>query len=150
MVKWNQLRLNYWMDCHEIWHEYDKTKTHPNFIYLIFMSLITRRGKFLSRSNPESISCTIPLHCLLSCSAPHFSSTVHLRAWPCLSSGGQAVSRRLLSAAARVQAWKGSCGICSVQSDTETGFLEVLLFTLPIIPSIAPYWSSSGVGIIGQ
>jgi hypothetical protein len=47
----------------------------------------------------------------------------------------QAVSRRLPNGATRVR----SCGICSEQSGTGTGFLRVLSFPLPIhIPPIAP------------
>jgi hypothetical protein len=56
-VRLSQLRLNYWMDCHEIWYEYHKTKIHPPFTYLNFMSRIIppwRRAKFLSRSDPET------------------------------------------------------------------------------------------------
>jgi hypothetical protein len=29
LVRLSQLRLHYWMHCHEIWYEYHKTKIHP-------------------------------------------------------------------------------------------------------------------------
>jgi hypothetical protein len=43
----------------------------------------------------------------------------------------QAVSGRLPTAAARVQARVRSCGICGGQSGTGEGFLRVLRFPLP-------------------
>jgi hypothetical protein len=45
----------------------------------------------------------------------------------------QAVSRRLPTAAARVQTQVRSCGICDVQSGIGAGILRVLLFLLPIL-----------------
>jgi hypothetical protein len=63
----------------------------------------------------------------------------------------QAVSRWLLTAAARVRAWAWSCGIFGGQSGTGAGFLRVLPSLLPIfIPPIAPQSPSSGAGTIGQ
>jgi Ni,Fe-hydrogenase I cytochrome b subunit len=51
----------------------------------------------------------------------------------------QAVSRRLPTAAARVQARVRSYAICGEESGTGAGFLQVLRFPLPIrIPQIAP------------
>jgi hypothetical protein len=51
----------------------------------------------------------------------------------------QAVSRWLPTAAARVQTWVYSCGICGGQSGAGAGFLQVLRFYLPIfIPPISP------------
>jgi hypothetical protein len=51
----------------------------------------------------------------------------------------QAVSRRLLTAAARFRTRFRSCGLCGGQSGTGAGFLRVLRFLLPIrIPPIAP------------
>jgi hypothetical protein len=62
----------------------------------------------------------------------------------------QAVSRRLLTAAARVRAQVWSCGSFGGQSDTGAGFLRVLRFPLPVlIPPSAPY-SSSDAGTIGH
>jgi hypothetical protein len=56
----------------------------------------------------------------------------------------QAVSRWLLTAAARVLAWVRSCGICGGQSGAGEGFLWVLWFPLPIlIPPVAPQSPSS-------
>jgi hypothetical protein len=56
----------------------------------------------------------------------------------------QAVSRRLPTAAARVQAQVRSCGIRGGQSGTGTGLVRVLRFPLPIlIPPTAPHSSSS-------
>jgi hypothetical protein len=56
----------------------------------------------------------------------------------------QAVSRRLPTVAARVQAQVRSCGICGGQSDAVTDFHRVLQFPLPIlIPPTAPNSSSS-------
>jgi hypothetical protein len=56
----------------------------------------------------------------------------------------QVVSRRLPTAAARVQARVRSRGICGGQSGTRVGFLRVLRFPLPIlIPPTAPHSSSS-------
>jgi hypothetical protein len=58
----------------------------------------------------------------------------------------QAVSLGLPTAAARVR-FLVACGVCVGQSGSEAGFLRVLRFTLPIIPSITP--SSPGAGTIG-
>jgi hypothetical protein len=55
----------------------------------------------------------------------------------------QVVSRRLLTAAARVRAQFRSCGICGGQSGTKAGFLRVFRFPLPIlIPPTVPHSSS--------
>jgi hypothetical protein len=55
----------------------------------------------------------------------------------------QAVSRRLLTASARVRAQVWSCGICGGQSGTGAGFLGVLQFPLPIlITPTAPHSST--------
>jgi hypothetical protein len=48
----------------------------------------------------------------------------------------EAVSRWLPSAAARVQSWVWSNGICGGQSGAGAGFLQVLRFPLPFIPQI--------------
>jgi hypothetical protein len=47
----------------------------------------------------------------------------------------QAVSRWLLTAAARVRARVKSCGICGGQSGTGASFLRVHRFPLPLIQS---------------
>jgi hypothetical protein len=64
----------------------------------------------------------------------------------------QAVSRRLPTTAARVQAQVRSCGICGGQSGAGAGFLLLLRFPLPIlIPPTAPQSPPSiGAGTIGQ
>jgi hypothetical protein len=49
----------------------------------------------------------------------------------------QAVSRWLPTAAARVSV-RAECGVCGGQNGTGAGFLRVLRFPLPIIPSISP------------
>jgi hypothetical protein len=55
----------------------------------------------------------------------------------------QAVTRRLPTAAARVQAHVRSCGICSLQSGTGAGVLRVFSFSLLIrIPQITLQSSS--------
>jgi hypothetical protein len=55
----------------------------------------------------------------------------------------QAVSRRLLTAVARVRAQIRSCEDCGGQSGIGVGFLRVLQFLLPIlIPPTAPHSSS--------
>jgi hypothetical protein len=51
----------------------------------------------------------------------------------------QTISRRLPTAAVRDRAQVRSCEICGGQSATGAGFLRVLLFPLPIIPSILPH-----------
>jgi hypothetical protein len=57
---------------------------------------------------------------------------------------GQAVSRRLPTAAARFRAQVRLCGICDGQSGTGVGFLRVLRIPLPIlIPSTAAHSSLS-------
>jgi hypothetical protein len=48
----------------------------------------------------------------------------------------QAVSRWLTTAVARVRVW-AACEICGGQSGTGSGYLRVLRFPLPIIPSIS-------------
>jgi hypothetical protein len=53
---------------------------------------------------------------------------------PCRSS---AVRRWLPTAAARVRV-RAACGVCVGQSGTGVGFLRVLRFPLPIIPSTSP------------
>jgi hypothetical protein len=56
----------------------------------------------------------------------------------------QAVSRRLLTAAARVRSQISLCGICGGLRDTGAGFLRVLRFPLIIlIPPTAPHSSLS-------
>jgi hypothetical protein len=50
---------------------------------------------------------------------------------------GQAVSRQLPSAAARVPV-RAACGLCGGQSGIRVGFLRVLRFPLLIIPPISP------------
>jgi hypothetical protein len=60
---------------------------------------------------------------------------------------GQAVSRRLPTAAARVRAQVRSRGICGGQSGTGEDFLRVLRFSLLIlIPPTAPHSSSISRG----
>jgi hypothetical protein len=55
----------------------------------------------------------------------------------------QALSRRFPTAAARVRAHVSSCGLCGGQSVTGAGFLQVILFPLPIlIPPTALHSSS--------
>jgi hypothetical protein len=52
----------------------------------------------------------------------------------------QAVSRRLPTAAALVRFYVGPCGICFRQRVSESGFLRLLIFPLPIfIPPTARY-----------
>jgi hypothetical protein len=49
----------------------------------------------------------------------------------------QAVSPWVPTAAARVRV-RAACGVCGGQNGTGAGFLRVLRFPLPIIPSISP------------
>jgi hypothetical protein len=62
-----------------------------------------------------------------------------LQRWKCVeleSDGGaiaQAVSRRVLTAAARFRFQFRSCGICGGQNSTGAGFLRALRFPLPIL-----------------
>jgi hypothetical protein len=59
------------------------------------------------------------------------------------------VSHRLPTAAARVRAQVGSCGICGGQSGSGAAFLRVFWFPLLIITPTAPQ-PSSGVGTVGE
>jgi hypothetical protein len=60
----------------------------------------------------------------------------------------EAVSRRLPTAAARVQSRVWSSGICGGQSGVGAGFLLVLRFPLP--PNNSPSSQSPGTGTVGQ
>jgi hypothetical protein len=60
----------------------------------------------------------------------------------------QSVSRRLLTAAARVRA-RAEFWVCGGQSGTGAGFFRVLRFPLPTIPSVSPSSQSPGAGTIG-
>jgi hypothetical protein len=69
----------------------------------------------------------------------------------------QAVSGWLPTAVAWVCVWT-ACGVCGGQSGTGAGFLQVVWFPLPIIPSISPSsfffliflnWYSGGWSLIG-
>jgi hypothetical protein len=61
----------------------------------------------------------------------------------------QAVSHWLPTAVARVHVW--SSGTCGGQSDAGAGFLQVLMFPLPIfIPPNSPSSQSPGAGTIGH
>jgi hypothetical protein len=63
----------------------------------------------------------------------------------------QAVSRWLLTAAARVRARVWSNGICGGQNGSGAGFLRVLRFPLPIfVPPDSPSSQSPGAGTIGH
>jgi hypothetical protein len=44
---------------------------------------------------------------------------------------------RIPAVAARIRV-RAACGVCGGQSDIGAGFLRVLRFPLPIIPSISP------------
>jgi hypothetical protein len=78
------------------------------------------------------------------------SSPLLLRLMKCRAID-QAVSRRLPTAAARVQTPVRLCGIRSGQSGSEASFLPVLRFLLPVLsPPTAPHSLSSGAGTIGQ
>jgi hypothetical protein len=61
------------------------------------------------------------------------------------------VSRRLLTAVARLRSQVMSCWICGGENSSGTGFLRILLFPLPIlIPPNARYSLSSGTGTVVQ
>jgi hypothetical protein len=64
----------------------------------------------------------------------------------------QALSRRLLTAPARVRAPVKSCGICGRQSGTGVSFLKVLRFPVPILIQPTSPHSSSIIraGVTGQ
>jgi hypothetical protein len=62
----------------------------------------------------------------------------------------EAVSRWLPAAVARVQSRVWSSGICGGQSGAGAGFLRVLRFPLPFIPSNSPSSQSPRAGTIGQ
>jgi hypothetical protein len=62
----------------------------------------------------------------------------------------EAVSRWLPTTAARVQSRVWSSGICGGQSGVGAGFLRVLRFPLPFIPSNSPSSQSPEAGTIGQ
>jgi hypothetical protein len=77
-------------------------------------------------------------------------STIGIR---CGRAIAQAVSRRLLTMAARVRAQGRSCGICGGQSGIGAGFLRVLRFPLPIlIPQLLHilHHLPPGAGTIGH
>jgi hypothetical protein len=65
---------------------------------------------------------------------------------------GQAVSRWLTTAVARVQSRVRSSEICGGQSGAGAGFLRVLRFPLPILISLKKFPSSQspGASTIGQ
>jgi hypothetical protein len=60
----------------------------------------------------------------------------------------QAVSRWLPTAEARVRV-REACGVCCGQSGIGAGFVLVLRFPLPIVPSISPSSCSPGASTIG-
>jgi hypothetical protein len=62
----------------------------------------------------------------------------------------EAVSRWLPTATARDQSRVWSSGICGGQSGVGAGFLRVLRFPVPFIPSNCPSSQSPGAGTIGQ
>jgi hypothetical protein len=119
--------------------------TPKNGAYFFIFLLLSRLNALTS----SALGCTLLWRTVTLDLCSHHKSSERKQPLMLGRAISQAVSHRLLTAAARVRTQVGSCGICGGQSGTGAGFLRVLRFPLPIlILPTAPH--SSGAGTIGQ
>jgi hypothetical protein len=99
-------------------------------------SAICKKKKYMNCFRNEILTLDKILDTVNSdCGLPNFSRLALHRLFG--RAVAQAVRCWLPTAAARVRV-RAACGVCHGQSSTGAGFLQILRFSLPIIPPISP------------